>query len=729
MAGLRFWRRRSAERDDSSTDTSPTETEGTETLSDPLWTDDAIDSDADDYLDRKRFADMVAARINTCAPGQKSTVFGLVGSWGSGKTSLINLVRRRLECDWKIAIFSPWASDTAAGLQIEFLAAVESLLEGDDEKSRRNKSTWRKYGSVCAPLAKGIPYVGAGISGVAEKALEVTNPPWHKQFEEVSNMLESLGSRVLLIADDIDRLDADELLSFLKVVRLLGRFPNVHYLIAYDQNTVESLLESKTLGAQSTAFMEKIVQYPFEVPPIASVIQRRLLTNTVIELIEAQDIRIKTAHTDRLSEYISILGQALETPRAQARFKEQLLSFGAMLKDFKEVDFVDFVAISFIRVFYHRVYDKIPSWRGALQSGTEGKNPTLDDQEWIKRIRQLVDDDSDAALVKLILSGLFPGIRSGVLYWNDHKLALSNDRYFDRYFLFGLAEDDIEDALIESAITNIVLDQLDHADVVRYEEIIDGADDQRAALAFEKSQLYRSGDVLGASQSLVLFLFDRIKSLTDEPFFLNSPQRALWRWAEFEALSALIEGKLQVSDLLGNLAPKDVVALTVRMLRNKRYRETQIHASLQELGDYYFDRLRADIVGILDSELDLNLVVSLVVFLKNDPGDIKRAAREDLRAIGQHLLDAGATEILNRVVGAMVTENRWQGRDGVSPELVFNPDTLFQLFSDDATIRLAAALPPVLPLSVIDKEDVSPENREHFARASLKACADFIPRG
>lgn len=152
-----------------------TEVEGTnpvtEAPEDPLWTDDAIDSDDDDDLDRKRFADMVAARMDACVPGQKSTVFGLVGPWGSGKTSLINMVRRRLGDDWKIAVFSPWASDTAAGLQFEFLAAVASLLDGEDEKSRNAKESLRKYATVCAPLLKAIPYAGTALGGAAEKAL------------------------------------------------------------------------------------------------------------------------------------------------------------------------------------------------------------------------------------------------------------------------------------------------------------------------------------------------------------------------------------------------------------------------------------------------------------------------------------------------------------------------------------------------------------------------------
>jgi hypothetical protein len=49
-----------------------TDTESADPPENPLWTDDALDSDLDDELDRKRFADMVAARINACAPRQNS---------------------------------------------------------------------------------------------------------------------------------------------------------------------------------------------------------------------------------------------------------------------------------------------------------------------------------------------------------------------------------------------------------------------------------------------------------------------------------------------------------------------------------------------------------------------------------------------------------------------------------------------------------------------------------
>jgi hypothetical protein len=660
---------------------------------------------------------MVAGRIDACVLGQKSTVFGLVGPWGSGKTSLIKFILKRLTDNWKVVIFSPWASDNSTGLQLEFLAALSSLLEGDDEKDQENKAKMRRYASVCAPLLGAIPGVGSALAGTATKALELTETPWHKQFEEVSEILASLGTRVLLVADDIDRLDADELLALLKVVRLLGRFPNVHYLIAYDQATVESLLNSKGLAYRSTAFMEKIVQYPFEVPPIAQVIQRSMLADTIIKFLEAYKVPLRSPQGDRFSEFIGILAPALSTPRAQTRFGEQLMAFGGML-DFKEIDVVDFVALSFLRVFYHNIYDRIPMWKNALQSGKELVGPyfsqsEINDDEWMSRIRPLVNHDDDAVLVKHILGGLFPGIKSNVLTAKPHRLALSDNVYFARYFLFGIAEDDIEDQLIESALNNITAGDNAHPDVERYRDILDGDNNQLAALAYEKSQRLRSEKLGAPSSSLVLFLFDRLKALPDGIPPFASAGSVLWRWVPLEAFMSLNSGQLTVADMLASLTEENVLMLAGRILANSRESDESKISALQDLSEIYRDRLIGDISGLLDSDLDFNSVVSVVSRLSSD---------KNFFELGDSLV-GGDLDLLDRVVRAMVTVNRWGGSDD---ELAFNGETLTRLFRPEAIIQLAGLLPIAPKLSSLYRGELSPENQGYFARASVKSMAEMM---
>lgn len=696
-----------------------TDTEGTDPSPIPLWTDDALDLLSEDRLDRERFVQMVADRIDACEPGQKSTVFGLVGSWGSGKTTLIKYILQRLSSDWKVTWFSPWASDTVSGLQFEFLAALASNLEGRDKKVKEAKEALDKYGSVCAPLLNAIPFVGTALAGFTKQGIEqaTKGTPWHKQFDKASEKLTALGWRVLLVADDIDRLDAEELVAFLKVVRLLGRFPNVHYLIAYDQATVESLLESRHLGDRSSAFMEKIVQYPFEVPPIAPVIQRRLLIDAINKFLEAYKIGLNELQLERFSSFVGVLAPGFATPRAQKRFGEQLLSFGGML-NFGEIDVVDFVALSFLRVFYHDIYDRIPVWKGALQSGKDlvgFHSSEITDEEWTARIRELVAHDDDAVLVKRVLAGLFSGIKSDSLSAKDHDLALSDDTYFHRFFLFGIPENDVEDRLIRSAIIALFVGNYTDPDVTRYQEILDGDDNQLAALAYEKSQRFRSDKLKEPNVNLVSFLFDRLKALGDDIPSFDSAGSVLWRWVPSETLKCLISGELTAADIFARgLTETTVLRLAGRMLASGRIADDTKLKALEGFSAIYHDRLVNDIGGVLDSDLDFNSVVSLVSRVSGE---------QYLRDFGDVLMSSGDSALLDRVVRAMVTVNRWPGGEN---ELVFNSETLTRLFRLEAIRQLVELLPAPVGLALIKNYDLSPENQADFARASVKSVSEMI---
>ncbi|OBJ55301.1 hypothetical protein [Mycobacterium sp. 1423905.2] len=313
-----------------------------------------------------------------------------------------------------------------------------------------------------------------------------------------------------------------------------------------------------------------------------------------------------------------------------------------------------------------------------------------------------------------ILSGLFEGIRSDVLYPKKHKLALADDAYFQRYFLFGIAEDDVEDQLIDSALLNIMFGDGSNIDVGLYQQILDGPDNQRAALAYEKSQTHRSDDPLGANLKLVRFLFDRMNLRRDDEASFDSARRVLWRWAEDEVFRAIEEGIISVVEMQAELHPEDLLMLTARMLHDARRPEAVNRRVLQGLGDYYQALLISDLERILDSEINLNLVVSVVSSLKNDV---------DLHVIGDDLLTQGDPAILDRLILAMVVVNQWRGADGLSPELAFNSETLARLFSNQAIIRLGERLPDAPSLSLISKEDISLENRTQFAHATVKALA------
>ena len=95
------------------------------------WNDDPITNKSQDEFGRARYAERAADLIARTHSWETSLVFGLTGPWGSGKSSLIEMIVNRMTAehrDWKIARFTPWATDDVTGMLSEFYAAIGRAL-------------------------------------------------------------------------------------------------------------------------------------------------------------------------------------------------------------------------------------------------------------------------------------------------------------------------------------------------------------------------------------------------------------------------------------------------------------------------------------------------------------------------------------------------------------------------------------------------------------------------
>ncbi len=83
-----------------------------------------------------------------------------------------------------------------------------------------------------------------------------------KKLEEL--LKKDRFQRVVFI-DDLDRLPADELQEMFRVIKSVANFPNVVYVLAYDQEVVSTALDKFHPG-RGELFLEKIVQMPVALP-------------------------------------------------------------------------------------------------------------------------------------------------------------------------------------------------------------------------------------------------------------------------------------------------------------------------------------------------------------------------------------------------------------------------------------------------------------------------------
>jgi len=289
-------------------------------------------------------------------------VLALYGPWGSGKSTILNYVQHYLELpddDQKpvIVTFNPWWFSGQENLARAFLGQLRAVLPdkfADFSKLAETLSEFSEGIGGLVELAGAATGVGTivaqGVKLVAPKPKDV--PALKKS---ISDILLKENKRVLVIIDDIDRLTPEEVRQLFTVIKALADFPNLIYLLAFDRVVAVDAINQQT-GLPGEQFLEKIIQVPFEMPPIDRTSLRAALFKRLNEVLSntPEGLFNQEYWTNVFFDGIDPL---IEVPRDIVRFINTLsVTYPAVIG---EVNPVDFIAIEALRVFLPKVYDTI----------------------------------------------------------------------------------------------------------------------------------------------------------------------------------------------------------------------------------------------------------------------------------------------------------------------------------------------------------------------------------
>jgi hypothetical protein len=250
----------------------------------------------EDLLDRAPFADALADEL-VSGPADDSYVLGLVGPWGSGKSSILSMVRETLRgrSDVVVVDFNAWLFSGAQDLLVHFFNELSAVLG----KTRSNtlsaiSEKVDRYGKLLRPLQY-VPVVGSAASATtdaaaaAAQALQLrASPSIQSQRDELRTALAAQRSRIVVLIDDVDRLRPDEIREIVRLVRLVGDFPRISYLLAFDRLKVEAAL-GDAHPENGRAYLEKIVQLVHDLPPLRREDLATALTTAMDAAINAVD--------------------------------------------------------------------------------------------------------------------------------------------------------------------------------------------------------------------------------------------------------------------------------------------------------------------------------------------------------------------------------------------------------------------------------------------------------
>ena len=201
---------------------------------------------AEDKLERgafiERLCDAVIARGTKKATG---ITIGIIGPWGSGKSSILNLLHNYIEQHHPDAIvvrFDPWLISGRNDLISEFIAELIAELQRGPEGKTRFRAAIGKlidYGNTLSPLATLVPY-GTAVKDVLKMAKDHLDreKSLHEQRRELMEALAGVAAPIVVLIDELDRIEDEEIRMVAQLVRSVADFPGISYVLAYDAERV-----------------------------------------------------------------------------------------------------------------------------------------------------------------------------------------------------------------------------------------------------------------------------------------------------------------------------------------------------------------------------------------------------------------------------------------------------------------------------------------------------------
>lgn len=413
-------------------------------------------------------------RIESFREDSIGGVFALVGPWGSGKSSLAKAAAAQLvkNHDWKVATFEPWAYGDYPSMLDGFFRILKEQLS-IKILNRGTRNTLEKFFRSVAPLGGiggifGFPLTDA-IAGTGK--LIGKRQDFVSMRAEASAIFAKSTQPIMIIIEDIDRLDSTELMNCFRLIRLLGELDNVYYLLCYDEQTVIDVMQNTDVigngrEPRARAYLEKIAQVRVEVLDLFGEEQKELWDREYSRFVSEHQFTPDEQDHQRI-QYLweEVFESYLRWPRAISRYWVQMSSMWSSVAG--EVNFPDFAAITFLRTFEPAVfYDVRESQEELLKPGysnSETAKMTKDQRREHWENRASVSGSRDPRRVFLVLAMLFSSIRDNSIRYPlstfEPPKSVGSELYFDRYFRNSLAREDIPEHYYRAYLDDVIQEE------------------------------------------------------------------------------------------------------------------------------------------------------------------------------------------------------------------------------------------------------------------------------
>jgi hypothetical protein len=357
-----------------------------------------------DRLNRSPFVEaLVKTVLESRAP-----VVAIQGIYGDGKSSVMNLLRNVLDRHSIVVAFSTWLPGSEKTLAADIFndIATECRKRYYVPQLRRRLLTYANTLSGSVSFLRTLP---AFLPTLSQR----------DEIEDLRHALARIPQRIVVLLDEMDRMQEEELRVLLKILRGVSNFPNLCYVCAFERSVIEKTLFGIE-GLSSHEYCEKFFPVTFDLPKPDSTFLFDVL---------------RTELEKNFNE-LRWLGQGDE----EKKFSEDLRSLwddtlikvctnlrkvGLVLNDVRyaarpiarEVNAFDLVVLEALRRFFPDIYEWVwrhqeyfidapsDSWRSILSSDDAIKRER---SEFFGKLKVALDNTGRPEAAASLLSWLFP---------------------------------------------------------------------------------------------------------------------------------------------------------------------------------------------------------------------------------------------------------------------------------------------------------------------------------
>lgn len=288
--------------------------------------DQPTDKDALDFMP------YVETLADIAQTGNTPLTIGVFGTWGSGKTSLMKMMKNNFPNDFTVAWFDAWKYDKEETLWRAFLLSVLSAQKNTAQKQGKPTEEFEKMQSLLyremelekvGGVVIDLPKLGSGVatglvklslsfipgistltklveelqSGAAKSSVDeavsaitrertkihIEQVKLLEQFQEkFSKLIKThiAPKRLVVFVDDLDRCLPEKAIEVLEAIKLFLDVENCVFVLGLDQEVIARGIEMKYkefgvkegegqgFTIEGVRYLEKIIQLPFQIPPV-----------------------------------------------------------------------------------------------------------------------------------------------------------------------------------------------------------------------------------------------------------------------------------------------------------------------------------------------------------------------------------------------------------------------------------------------------------------------------